>query len=283
MHIIETQAYRKAFNQYLRKGTSIELSLKRIMQESLHHKMLGISTHYIWHTQEDAKVRPSHSANDERIFAWENPPATGHPGEDYGCRCWAEPIGDSGYANQFLITSVNDSADKWSTSDFIAHYLGRSGRSVTLSETGHLEAVIKHYALHATARDGTVGIYKAVENQILEEAKRKRGGNFTYSFNGNYNFQDAVTFSLGESVISGMFEGDARLEGIFLIVSGIITYDFSDTFSDPTSQVEHLMEQERISREDAIARVGNSSDFFGVPYGITDRWQTKFNATVRLP
>lgn len=38
-----------------------------------------------------------------------------------------------------------------------------------------------------------------------------------------------------------------------------------------------------LSREDAIARVGNSSDFFGVPYGITDHWQTKFNATVRLP
>ena len=38
----------------------------------------------------DGKVRPSHAANDGRVFAWDDPPPTGHPGEDYGCR-WAEP------------------------------------------------------------------------------------------------------------------------------------------------------------------------------------------------
>lgn len=48
------------------------------------------STHYIWRAQEDDKVRSSHAANNGKIFAWDNPPETGHPGEDYGCRCWAE-------------------------------------------------------------------------------------------------------------------------------------------------------------------------------------------------
>ncbi len=48
------------------------------------------STHYIWHAQEDDKVRTSHAANDGKIFSWDDPPETGHPGDDYGCRCWAE-------------------------------------------------------------------------------------------------------------------------------------------------------------------------------------------------
>ena len=46
---------------------------------------------YIWRTEDDARVRASHRRNDDNIFAWDAPPPTGHPGEDYGCRCLAEP------------------------------------------------------------------------------------------------------------------------------------------------------------------------------------------------
>ncbi len=49
---------------------------------------------YIWRSQDDKKVRVSHAVNDDKIFEWDNPPPTGHPGDDYGCRCWAEPILD---------------------------------------------------------------------------------------------------------------------------------------------------------------------------------------------
>ena len=76
--------YRKAFEQYLRKGTSIEVFLKAAA--GAHQTPL-----YVWRTQEDSKVRPSHAANDGKIFAWDNPPPTGNPGEALGCRCWAEP------------------------------------------------------------------------------------------------------------------------------------------------------------------------------------------------
>lgn len=47
---------------------------------------------YIWRSQDDDKVRTSHAANDGRVFDWDSPPPTGHPGEVYGCRCFAEPI-----------------------------------------------------------------------------------------------------------------------------------------------------------------------------------------------
>ena len=69
------------------------------------YRSLG-STHYVWRTMGNSKVRPTHGesnnhrALDGRTFAWNSPPvvdpATGrrrHPGQDYGpCRCLALPI-----------------------------------------------------------------------------------------------------------------------------------------------------------------------------------------------
>lgn len=42
---------------------------------------------YQWQTMEDDRVRPTHVANDGRVFLWRRPPATGHPGHEPGCRC----------------------------------------------------------------------------------------------------------------------------------------------------------------------------------------------------
>lgn len=49
-------------------------------------------THYFWRTSQDERVRDSHAAKEGDRFAWSSPPAdTGHPGQDYNCRCTAEP------------------------------------------------------------------------------------------------------------------------------------------------------------------------------------------------
>ncbi|PIQ97754.1 MAG: hypothetical protein COV67_02625 [Nitrospinae bacterium CG11_big_fil_rev_8_21_14_0_20_56_8] len=45
---------------------------------------------YIWRTRKDIKVRKEHRAREGKIFYWNNPPEDEHPGEAYGCRCWAE-------------------------------------------------------------------------------------------------------------------------------------------------------------------------------------------------
>lgn len=47
---------------------------------------------YIWRTKNDGNVRPEHSILDGQMFTWDNPPSVGHPGDDYGCRCIAEPV-----------------------------------------------------------------------------------------------------------------------------------------------------------------------------------------------
>jgi len=48
-------------------------------------------THYFWDTTGDRRVRPSHQANDGKRFAYDNPPPTGHPGEEIDCRCVQRP------------------------------------------------------------------------------------------------------------------------------------------------------------------------------------------------
>jgi SPP1 gp7 family putative phage head morphogenesis protein len=50
-------------------------------------------TQYVWSTSRDERVRPSHDALDGEIFDWATPPPeTGHPGQDFQCRCVALPV-----------------------------------------------------------------------------------------------------------------------------------------------------------------------------------------------
>ncbi len=59
---IPSKTYEKAFVHYLRRGTPIDVFLK---SDAAAHP----TTHYIWVTSGDEKVRPSHAANDGQIFA----------------------------------------------------------------------------------------------------------------------------------------------------------------------------------------------------------------------
>jgi len=72
------------------------------------HESAGV-TKYRWITKRDARVRDCHRALHGHIFDWNNPPAMWymtksrgvvyngrycHPGEDYCCRCTAQPVFD---------------------------------------------------------------------------------------------------------------------------------------------------------------------------------------------
>lgn len=47
---------------------------------------------YTWRTAGDSRVRDEHAEREGEVFEWSDPPSGGHPGEDYNCRCWAEPV-----------------------------------------------------------------------------------------------------------------------------------------------------------------------------------------------
>lgn len=44
---------------------------------------------YVWSTSLDDRVREEHAALEGQTFSWSNPPAPGHPGSDFQCRCVA--------------------------------------------------------------------------------------------------------------------------------------------------------------------------------------------------
>lgn len=65
---------------------------------------------YVWKTKGDDRVRNTHRENEGVYFTWDNPPATSHPGFEYGCRCAA--VSDNLEAKvdeemRFMKTSVN--------------------------------------------------------------------------------------------------------------------------------------------------------------------------------
>ncbi len=260
----------------------------------LEHKMYGGSTHYIWRTQEDDKVRLSHAANDGRLFAWDTRPDTGHPGEDYNCRCWAEPINAQEYANQMLIGEVNDNPRRWTNGDLNDYYNSGNGGVLTLSQIGYLGYVIDHFANSVETSDGSTGGYQAVEKQIIAEARRVRNGPVPYGFSSSYPFGntiDIVTdtinntgyYSFGESTVEGVFTGEVREEKGFLVISGIMDYEFSDKFKDRFQVVETLDTFFFLDREEAEDL---ADEWFGVgqsdkkSFEIKGNWRTKFNATV---
>ena len=64
---IPQHIYRKAFLAYIRKGIPISSS----------HKQERTTSHYIWRTQGDGKVRNSHAEREGQVFSWDNPPLGG--------------------------------------------------------------------------------------------------------------------------------------------------------------------------------------------------------------
>lgn len=73
--------------------TSIIARYAEVLNGFLQTNALRVSE-YIWHSREDARVRPEHAQYDNHVFSWSNPPKDGPPGEARNCRCTAEPIID---------------------------------------------------------------------------------------------------------------------------------------------------------------------------------------------
>ncbi len=70
----------------------------------LRQKEAGVSQ-YIWRAITDGATRASHLRNNAKTFRWDDPPETGHPGEDFQCRCTAEPVLD-----EFVSVPVREAA-----------------------------------------------------------------------------------------------------------------------------------------------------------------------------
>jgi hypothetical protein len=236
-------------------------------------------THYVWHTQGDDRVRGAHAVNEGRLFSWNNPPVTGHPGEDYNCRCWAEPYvsGKTEYAEQILDV-VQADEEKWGTADFIKHFYFGRGRPVTLPEVGHLAGLINYYFYHIV-REGN-DTYDRINSQVINIARQQGPGSVSYGFENSYSEFSDYSFVFGGGTVSGVFSGTARQNKGMLLIQGRINYRYDDTFTDPASIREII----RGSSEPLDASILELlvTDAYGVFYDIIGRWQTTFSAEVKI-
>lgn len=236
------------------------------------------TTHYIWHTQGDDKVRPSHAANNGRIFSWINPPSTGNPGEDFGCRCWAEAIKVKEYVQQILVPLDSDS-EKWTTSDFLKHFYFGEGRIVTLPESGHLSGIVDYY-FYQIYREGN-NTYDRLNNQIINAARAQGAGNLRYDFNNSYTEFGDYFWVFGGGTVKGGFNGTVKTEKGVMYIEGDIDYRYIDTFTDP-ADIRQLIINGTSEPLDAGIINLLFTDALGHYFDIVGTWQSTFQAQIKI-
>lgn len=264
---ITSYEYRRAFDTYMRKGIPVEQTLLDFELKAKEDE--NPTTHYIWRTRGDQNVRPEHARNNGKTFAWDSPPDTGHPGEDFGCRCEAEPYYPA-IAESFEIqfTNVADTGPKWSHFDFINHYFFGNGKTIRVRETGHLLAVNDEY------RRIVIDDIKRLPGQIAERARANIGRPFGDTFGRPYNMI-SIVFSLGNSTIKGTYFGFCEEINGVLQINGSILFHLRDIFEDPTGIRDFLK-----LRNDKFVEVEFGEIPLSNKYDIVDDWGGKFNAII---
>lgn len=265
--------YRKAYTRYLRRGTPLDITLKAATRPT---------PYYIWRTRGDDKVRTAHAENNGRIFAWDNPP-TGNPGEDYNCRCLAEPYTGSISANvmqalrNYLLDYLYETYP-WENTEMSLYYFLGNGQGVTLEQMGHLERIRDYYTQHYLIR---------FQDQIRKNAAYAPLGVFQDNFDKSYGFINVI-FSYGDSTVEGTFNGKiTQLSDGTKLVSGNMYFRFSDTFKDPLdvgqtyvflrNAIPYLTD---IKEVDLAEWFKEATNLWQKPYLITGKWEMSFTSLV---
>jgi hypothetical protein len=269
MKHVPTEAYRRAFVAYLRTGAPIRLALKQA----------GPTTHYVWRTVGDERVRLSHAQNAGRLFAWNEPPATGHPGEAFGCRCVAVPYvpGETEFAYHEIVGELPDAPERWGWDEFLRH-LYAGGHPVTVSDLGYLNDIVEFFGYRHTNDQG-VGAFRRLSDQIVAEAREKRNGIFRVTFNRSYDFKP-VALPFGSSTVFGAFVGRVDSSKGYLEIVGGIDFYFHDLFTDPANARDLVFETSDPTNLPPF--ITRPTDLFGRYYVIKGYWQTRFRAEATI-
>lgn len=88
--VIKSEAYRdKNHPEHDKAVRAVEQGYENLYPDD--DRNSNPKNYYVWRTRQDGKARDSHAEREGKVFAWDNPPEGGHPGEDYNCRCYTEP------------------------------------------------------------------------------------------------------------------------------------------------------------------------------------------------
>lgn len=116
---------------------------------------LGGNDLYVWRTVGDQKVRDAHAMRNGVRYHWAVPPEGGHPGEDYNCRCWAQP----------LVPNANPWA-RWANERQVERRAGKL--PVPAIQTNALKHEAAAAAVAPVARFALPAILRAWRGRILE-------------------------------------------------------------------------------------------------------------------
>lgn len=124
---------------------------------------LGVKR-YRWRTVGDERVRDTHRAHDGKIFEWSKPPpGTGHPGHDYNCRCFAEPIFD----DEMLDDSPDDSPEQRAAQQ-------EAERRVAARAEARARKLAEQVAQEARAQAATAERRMSFMRELEQQARREQ-------------------------------------------------------------------------------------------------------------
>lgn len=246
--------YAEAFDAYLRRGTPVPLNLKSAAKPT---------SHYIWRSRGDRRVRQTHQDNNGRIFAWDNPPTTGHPGDAPGCRCVAEPYTPPvNESIKITMSGVSDTGIAWNKADFVMYYMRLSGPStIRIRDTGNLRALVKEYQRQFV--DGSA----TLPSQIATAARKVGSGAFYEGFRHESDMTGTV-FVVGHTIIFGSIRGTCKLEDTMISLSGTLNFELNDIFIDALDVWDK--------------HEGDQDLPFSKPYKMIDAWQGRFSGRISL-
>lgn len=232
------------------------------------------SSQYIWRTVQDDKVRSSHAARAGETFSWTNPPEGGHPGEDFGCRCWAEIINaEATGLKQEITSSIKDAGSKWTEKDFTDHFYSGNGQTVTLSQTGYLGEIIEK------AREV---MFHRVEDQVADKMREIKSGKLIYTTESSYSRLGEVFWVFGGGTIRTKTEGIVTKDGDILLLQATVDYEYYDEFTDPGNIRQYTPFVGSSDPKKAYDWYVNLTDAGGTYFVITDRWKTRLTGSIKI-
>jgi SPP1 gp7 family putative phage head morphogenesis protein len=184
----------------------------------LRQQDLGIER-YIWRSQDDAKVRDSHSQYDDQVFRWDEPPAGGHPGQAHNCRCYAEPV-SPGTPNNVTLVDYVTTAGGYPLQD-LAEHEARGGHTIEL-HVGKSEAFLVGMVTVPQARTLFYTVYRWRHSSFSSLAAAERLTNANLSRNAD----------IVNAVATGR-EEDAFITSTFSSITGQEAYRLTRRASSP--------------------------------------------------
>ncbi|MCB1529748.1 MAG: peptidoglycan-binding protein [Rhodospirillales bacterium] len=242
---------------------------------------------YIWRSVGDNKVRDSHAELNGTVRDLADSP---DPGEEFNCRCWAEPVNcGKEFITQNVISGINDAENQWAWWDYLVHFYIAGGQSITLPDIGWLAPIIE---------ESKTQVFIPVQEQVVDLARQIEQGKLRYTTENTYEF-GGISYPIGDATVSSETIGTVSINGKCLIIDAEVTYTFFDDFTDPASIrelnkkfqkkgypylyetlplviPENMPEWLRLHFEK-----GDWTELRGTPYFIHGKWKTKLSSTIK--